>query len=263
MCQSAADGGRRCAAHTRPGFEAALVLVTGAHGLGAVMQAQVLQMDAVVAHAGTAKGAAEVADRRDRAEHDGDVLLADFLASAQNVASTMDEVRRSVAAQVATCSPAPVAPDEGVAVWDAGTPNLDVGEHWSLAEGGTRWHEGGCGAFAIAMVERWPHLQIACEMYHDRSAESVAHAWAYDPATNTRFHIFGAQGWAPTTRPDYDPESSRVLLGQTPEDVRRLFRGFKCSEDEVYDAMNVAVEMFDPGYEPDDDEFDRNHLYFW
>ena len=147
--------------------------------------------------------------------------------------------------------------------WDYGTPNTAVGEHWSIAQGGDRWHAGGCGAFAIALTERWPHLKIAAEMYHDHGAESVAHAWAYDPATNTRFHIFGAETWEPTARPDYDPDSHRVLLDQSADDVRRLFRGFNTGEDAVFDAMEVVCEQFDPAYEPDPDSGDRNHLYFW
>lgn len=155
----------------------------------------------------------------------------------------------------------PVAPDTGG--WDYGTPNTEVAQHWSIAEGGDRWHAGGCGAFAIALTERWPHLKIAAEMYHDHGAESVAHAWAYDPATNTRFHIFGAEQWEPTTRPDYDPDSHRVLLDQNADDVRRLFRGFNTSEDTVFDAMEVVCEQFDPHYEPDPDAGDRNYLYFW
>lgn len=153
--------------------------------------------------------------------------------------------------------------EEAGAGWNYGTPSAEVGEHWSIAQGGDRWHAGGCGAFAIALTERWPHLKIAAEMYHDHGAESVAHAWAYDPATNTRFHIFGAEAWAPTTRPDYDPDSHRVLLDQSAEDVRRLFRGFNTSEDTVYDAMEVVCEQFDPDYVPDPEAGDRNHLYFW
>lgn len=147
--------------------------------------------------------------------------------------------------------------------WDAGAPATTVGEHWSVAEGGDRWHAGGCGAFAIAMTERWPHLKIAAEMYHDHGSESVAHAWAYDPATNTRFHIFGSEPWTPTEDPDYDPDSHRVLLDQSAADVRALFGGRNTSEDTVFDAMEVACEMFDPDYQPDPDAGDRRHLYFW
>jgi hypothetical protein len=259
MCQSQAEGGKRCAAHTRPGFESALTTVSAARGGLALIEAQVSSVDAVAAHAATPTGATEVAQRREQAERDGDEVTADFLRSCENVASTLREAQEAVARELAAHSPAsePVVPE-----WDPGTPSVDVGEHWSIAEGGDRWHAGGCGAFAIAMTERWPHLKIAAEMYHDHGAESVAHAWAYDPTTNTRFHIFGAEKWEPTTRPDYDPESHRVLLDQTPEDVRRLFRGFNTSEDAVYDGLEVACEMFDPDYVADD-EFDRNHLYFW
>lgn len=269
MCQSVAEGGRRCAAHTRPGFETALASVTSAHGLSAVVTAQVEAMDAAAAHAATPAGAREVADRIVALTAQGDEVTADFLRSAQHVAQTMEDARQTVSAQVAAyghdagafsaAATAYVDPE----VWDPGTPNTDVGEHWSIAEGGTRWHEGGCGAFAIAMTERWPHLKIACELYDDHGAESVAHAWAYDPSTNKRFHIFGAEDWTPTTSPDYDPDSHRVVLDQSPDDVRRLFRGFNTSEDQVYDAMDVAVELFDPNYQPDEsDDYDRNHLYF-
>lgn len=261
MCQSQAEGGKRCAAHTRPGFEAALTTVGSARGGVALIEAQVSSMDAVAAHAATPTGAAEVADRRAAAERDGDEVTADFLRSCENVASTMREAQEAVARELAA-HPSPATIEPTFEDWDPGTPSLDVGEHWSIAEGGTRWHEGGCGAFAIAMTERWPHLKIAAEMYHDHGAESVAHAWAYDPNTNHRFHIFGAEPWTPTTRPDYDPESHRVLLDQSPEDVRRLFRGFNTSEDSVYDAMEVACELFDPDYEAPDNEYDRNHLYY-
>lgn len=264
MCQSVSEGGRRCAAHTRRGYEVAVDAVSTARGPRAIAATQVAVMDAAAAHASTPTGAREIAQRRAEAEADGDVVLADFLASAQNVARAMDEARASVEAQIAALREANAAttltldPD----AWDPGTPSVEVGEHWSIAEGGDRWHAGGCGAFAMAMVERWPHLKIACEMYNDHGAESVAHAWAYDPTTGHRFHIFGAEKWEPTTRPDYDPDSHRVLLDQSPGDVRRLFRGFNTSEDHVFDALEVACEMFDPAYEPPEDDYDRNHLYF-
>lgn len=284
MCQSQAEGGKRCAAYTRPRFKDALDSVATAQGGKAIIEAQVVAIDAVAAHAATSAGAAEVAAHRKQAEREGDTVTADFLRSCENVAATMREVHQAVSREIAARpSPAavttptqastqpstqpalpvtqPASTSTEEPAWDPGTPSTDVGEHWSIAEGGTRWHEGGCGAFAIAMTERWPHLKIAAEMYDDHGAESVAHAWAYDPATNTRFHIFGAETWQPTTRPDYDPDSHRVLLEQSPDDIRRLFRGFNTGEDAVFDGMEVACEMFDPDYVADD-EYERSHLYF-
>lgn len=267
MCKSEAEGGRRCAAHTRGPFEAALNEVNSAPTRLAHAHASALRMGEVAAHIATPTGAVETLTLIERATISGNTLLAEYLTSCTSVAEDLNtsyaqrEADIAAATQVAAVA-SMVAESPEVADWDPGTPSVDVGEHWSIAEGGDRWHAGGCGAFAIAMTERWPHLTIAAEMYHDHGAESVAHAWAYDPATNTRFHIFGAEPWTPTNRPDYDPESHRVLLDQSPDDVRRLFRGFNTSEDSVYDAMEVACEMFDPDYVAPDDEYDRNHLYF-
>lgn len=225
--------------------------------------AMVLGAGEVAFHAATPQGAVEVDVLKAQAQRAGDTMMVAFMDMAQNMATGVHASHAAREAEIAARQSAqPVAESAEVSGWDPGTPSTEVGEHWSIAEGGTRWHEGGCGAFAIAMTERWPHLKIACEMYHDCGAESVAHAWAYDPATNTRFHIFGAEKWEPTTRPDYDPDSHRALLDQSPDDVRRLFRGFNTGEDHVFDAMDVACEMFDPDYEADA-EFDRNHLYFW
>lgn len=275
MCQSLTEGGRRCAAHTRPKFQSAIEEVQSCGSRRAQQDAMVRRVDDVMWHAVTPTGAIEVAAVRDYAERSGDHTLAGFLGMGERMAvgakqalaeSAAESAEAEAAAAAREAVPSSAAVPLPEDAWDPGQPALDVGEHWSIAEGGTRWHEGGCGAFAIAMTERWPHLQIACEMYDDHGAESVAHAWAYDPATNRRFHIFGAEKWQPTSQPDYDRGSHRVLLGQSAEDVRRLFRGHNCGEDSVYDALEVACEMFDPGYVPPDgdDEFaNRNHLYFW
>lgn len=264
MCKSETEGGRRCAAHTRGPFESALNEVNSAPTRRAHAHAQALRMGDVAAHVATPKGAVEAATLIEQAKASGNTLLVEYLASCTTIAEDLNATYASREADIAAATSgawATIPESDEVADWDPGTPSVDVGAHWSIAEGGDRWHAGGCGAFAIAMTERWPHLKIAAEMYHDHGAESVAHAWAYDPATNTRFHIFGAEQWEPTIRPDYDPESHRVLLDQSPDDVRRLFRGFNTSEDAVYDALEVACEQFDPDYVADD-EYDRNHLYF-
>lgn len=270
MCQAQVDGGRRCAAHARPAFQSAVHAVNTARSRQSQTNAQVAGLDAVAQFAATPSGKTEVAAMLDHAHASGDTTLVAFLGLGQDKAVAINTRYAAVEAQVAAAQAAlhpaiksstlTVVSDEQA--WDPGTPTLTAGEHWSIADGGTRWQEGGCGAFAIGMAQRWPHLKIACEMYDDHGADSVAHAWAYDPATNKRFHIFGAEDWKPTTRPDYDPDSHKVLLDQSPEDVQTLFRGFNCSEDAVMDATDVACEMFDPEYTPDD-EYDRQHLYFW
>lgn len=257
MCKAITDGGQRCAAHTRPAYEAAAPNTP-------------VWDRAAADYASTPTGAAVLtsdwqAAQRLSALHPTLVNIAAEMALRQAL-TRGDQIREANQCTAATLTQSvadePVVDDEA-GEWDYGTPDTTVGEHWSIAEGGDRWHAGGCGAFAIALTERWPHLKIAAEMYHDHGAESVTHAWAYDPATSTRFHIFGAETWEPTVRPDYDPDSHRVLLDQSAEDVRRLFRGFNTSEDAVYDALEVVCEQFDPAYAEDPDAGDRNHLYFW
>jgi hypothetical protein len=264
MCKPKADGGRRCAAHTRPAFLSTLTALRAAHGPMKQAEAVVAGMAAATEHALTPKGNREMQALLQESQAAGQALVEGVAAGALRMATQAQEMRAEIAAQTAARQAAPAATPVTAAdpeAWDYGTPKADVEPHWSIAEGGDRWHAGGCGAFAIAAVERWPHLQIACEMYYDHGKETVAHAWAYDPATSTRFHIYGAESWTPTDRPDYDRDSHRVLLNQTAEDVRRHFRGHNCSEDTVMDAMDVVCEMFDPNFVADD-EFDRTHLYF-
>lgn len=60
MCQSQAEGGRRCAAHTRPAYRKALDEVLSAYSLAGVRRAREVGRAAVMAHAMTPTGRAEV-----------------------------------------------------------------------------------------------------------------------------------------------------------------------------------------------------------
>lgn len=66
MCQSRADGGRRCAAHTRSVYRKALDEVLSASSLAGVRRAREQGRAAVVAHATTPTGRVEIEAETER-----------------------------------------------------------------------------------------------------------------------------------------------------------------------------------------------------
>ena len=73
MCKSHAEGGKRCASDTRPGFSSAVAQVAAMGSEGARNDVRARVTDSVVSHAATRSGAKEVAALREQAARDGDV----------------------------------------------------------------------------------------------------------------------------------------------------------------------------------------------
>lgn len=73
MCKSHAEGGKRCAADTRPAYQAAIAQVASATTESARNDVRSAVTESVVSHASTRTGAKEVADLRGQATRDGDV----------------------------------------------------------------------------------------------------------------------------------------------------------------------------------------------
>ena len=72
MCQPKSRDGRRCAAHTRPGYLAALAALGGPMSRRELAAAQVDGMEAIARHASTPTGRKETRRRRAQAETAGD-----------------------------------------------------------------------------------------------------------------------------------------------------------------------------------------------
>lgn len=121
-----------------------------------------------------------------------------------------------------------------------GGPRTDVGEVDVASD--SYWTSGGCGAFAAAMVERWPHLKIAVEMYVDGGEEFVSHCWAYDGTH--KFDIFGSETWEPSEAP-IGYRTTRVILDQSAQQVDDLFSS-GANLGAMWEALNVIEKMFEP-----------------
>lgn len=101
MCQSLAQGGRRCASHTRPKFHAAVDAVNTAKTRRAQTEAQVHGLDAVAFHAATPTGKVEVAALLAHAERTGDQTLAGFFRIGQQMAVGVNQAYAEMAADMA------------------------------------------------------------------------------------------------------------------------------------------------------------------
>lgn len=102
------------------------------------------------------------------------------------------------------------------------------------------WTSGGCGAFAAAMVDRWPHLKIAVDIYMSSGEELVSHCWAYDGTH--KYDIFGSEEWEPTEHA-FGYDSLRVVLDQSAEQVDALF-STDANLDAMWEALDVIEVMF-------------------
>lgn len=101
MCQSVAEGGRRCASWTRPRFQAALDVLASSSTPRARLDAQVFGINAVAQHAATPSGATEVDDLIAQFEASDD-RMASFLRSAKTRAAKINEDYAAREADVAT-----------------------------------------------------------------------------------------------------------------------------------------------------------------
>ena len=118
-------------------------------------------------------------------------------------------------------------------------PRTDVAEADGARD--SYWTSGGCGAFAVAMVQRWPHLKIAVEVYRDGDDQFVSHCWAYDGTH--KFDIFGAETWKPS-EVSMGYRTDRVILDQNAEQVDDLF-STGANLGSVWEAADVIEEMFE------------------
>ena len=89
MCQPKSQGGRRCAARTRPGYEAAITRITGAESWAARQAAQVDAMADIARHVATPAGGREVQQLRDGLHNNGDHATAGYLDSCLRIGSEM------------------------------------------------------------------------------------------------------------------------------------------------------------------------------
>lgn len=99
MCRSGRDGGRRCAAHTRPGFHRALSAVSAAAATGAqdrISAAFIAHTQPATVHACTPKGAREVAEALHQATASHQTVLADFLTHVQDRAARQTQQAQAV-----------------------------------------------------------------------------------------------------------------------------------------------------------------------
>ena len=117
-------------------------------------------------------------------------------------------------------------------------------------EGVTAWHvagdlangfmEGGCGSFALAMKEAYPHVKIAAEVDHEGF---VSHAWAYDGTY--RYDADGATEWSPL--PDNFcgayRDSVSVELDVSQEWLEAAFRRPLTTNDHYGNAFPTVIAM--------------------
>lgn len=116
MCESIADGGRRCAGHTRPPFQAAMARVDAAEPANLAVE-QADAMGEVTAHASTKTGSQEVEALRDQASAEGNRDRAAWLSSCLRLGESQrqaaNEIRQAIRtarsyAQLGTVSPGDV-----------------------------------------------------------------------------------------------------------------------------------------------------------
>lgn len=89
MCKPAREGGRRCAAHTRPKYKSAIADVKAASGTESSTDAQVEAMADIARHVSTRAGEKEVMAARKDALEAGDVTTAFYLTSCLNIGREM------------------------------------------------------------------------------------------------------------------------------------------------------------------------------
>lgn len=120
MCESLAEGGRRCAAHTRPAFDEAIAAIVAAPDDAARNEARAQGIGAVAAHASTRTGATEVAALREAAEQGNAPQVAAWLATCERLGASQRDaanaVRRAIQAQ-RTQTPLPAEVDRGTIVY--------------------------------------------------------------------------------------------------------------------------------------------------
>lgn len=106
MCKPMAAGGRRCAAHTRPAFEAAVETIRSTTVEQDCFETHLAAVGAVAAHASTPSGMKEVTSLAVRAESDGHDDLASVLRDGERrgaaIAQAAAEAEHEVGAYVAT-----------------------------------------------------------------------------------------------------------------------------------------------------------------
>lgn len=104
MCQPKSEGGRRCAAHTRPNYLAALSRIDNCETWHARQAAQVDTMADIARHAATPSGGREVQQRRDEAHQAGDYATVGFLDACSRIGSEMrknfDAIERDITNRV-------------------------------------------------------------------------------------------------------------------------------------------------------------------
>lgn len=103
MCESLADGGRRCAAHTRPAYEAAMARLGGATDPTEQAEARATGTGEVAAFASTRSGRPEVEQAFVAAELARDHETAAWLATALRIgdaqAQAALEIKRVIRAE--------------------------------------------------------------------------------------------------------------------------------------------------------------------
>lgn len=103
MCEPLSEGGRRCAAHTRPRFRAIVGQVAAASSPAASNEMRAQGIGEVSAHASTPAGAEEIGRLKDAADASGDTNTAAWLSTCLRLgasqAEAATEIRRAIRAQ--------------------------------------------------------------------------------------------------------------------------------------------------------------------
>lgn len=104
MCKPAREGGRRCAAHTRPKYEAAIAAVRAAKGVEARTEVQVDAMGDIARHVSTRSGERDVMAAREEALKVGDTATGFYLTSCLNIGREMRAAYRGIEKDIAAAT---------------------------------------------------------------------------------------------------------------------------------------------------------------